>query len=84
MKGAMDTDRQTWTAVMKLALLISVIAALVAIAVSAAGDIPQAAIVLPVILVAFTASWVQTGRAQRQEAPVRIAPRHHPATTPTV
>jgi len=84
MKRVVDTDRPTWTAVMKLALLISVIAAFVAIAVSAAGDIPQAAIVLPVILVAFTASWVQTGRAQRREVPVRVAARHERAAAPTV
>jgi len=79
----MDIDRQTWTAVLRLALLISVVAAFVAIAVSAVGNIPQAAIVLPVIVVAFTASWVQTGRAQRRAAPVRIAPRHQRAAAPT-
>ena len=79
----METDRQTWPAVLKLALLISVIAAFVAIAVSATGDIPQAAIVLPVIVVAFTASWVQSGRAQRREAPVRIATPHQRAAAPT-
>jgi ABC-type Mn2+/Zn2+ transport system permease subunit len=74
-----DTDRQSWNAVLKLAVLISVVAAFAAIAISAAGDIPQTAIVLPVIIVAFTASWVQTGRARRQELPVRIAARHHRA-----
>ena len=75
----MDTDRQRWNAVLKLAVLISVVAAFAAIAISAAGEIPQAAIVIPVIIVAFTASWVQTGRARREEAPVRIASRHHRA-----
>jgi ABC-type Mn2+/Zn2+ transport system permease subunit len=74
-----DTDRQSWNAVLKLAVLISVVAAFAAIAISTAGDIPQTAIVLPVIIVAFTASWVQTGRARRQELPVRIAARHHRA-----
>ena len=75
----MDTDRQSWNAVLKLAALISVIAAFAAIAISVAGDIPQTAIVLPVIIVAFTASWVQTGRARQQELPARIAARHHRA-----
>lgn len=79
----MDTDRQTWTAVLRLALLISLISAIAAIAISAAGDVPQAAIVLPVIVVAFTASWVQTGRARRSATPVRIAARHHRAAAPT-
>ena len=75
----METNRQRWNAVLRLAVLISVIAAFAAIAISAAGEIPQIAIVLPVIIVAFTASWVQTGRARRLEAPVRIAERHHRA-----
>jgi ABC-type Mn2+/Zn2+ transport system permease subunit len=75
----MDTDRQKWNAALKLAVLISVVAAFAAVAISAAGDIPQTAIVLPVIIVAFTASWVQTGRARRQELPVHIAQRHNRA-----
>jgi hypothetical protein len=74
-----DTDRQKWTAVLKLAVLISVVGAFAAVAISTAGDIPQTAIVLPVIIVAFTSSWVQTGRARRQELPVHVAQRHNRA-----
>ena len=74
-----DTDRQRWNSVLRLAVLISVVAAFAAIAISAAGEIPQAAIVIPVIVVAFTASWIQTGRARREDVPVRIAARHHRA-----
>lgn len=77
-----DFDRQTWNSVLRLALIVSVIAAVVAIAVSAAGDVPQAAIVLPVIVVAFTASWVQSGRARRRDTPVRVAARRQRAAAP--
>jgi hypothetical protein len=41
-----------------------------------AGDIPQAAVVLPVIIVAFVASWIQTGRVRRQQVPLRVHHRH--------
>lgn len=68
----MELNRYTWIAAVKLALVISVMAGLAAAVVSAAGDVPQAAIVLPVIVVAFTASWIQTTRVRRQHAPVRL------------
>ena len=74
----MELDRHTWNAAFKLAVVISVVAGLAAIAVSAAGDVPQAVIVLPVIVVAFTASWIQTTRVRREHAPVRLgSPRAH-------
>jgi len=72
MKEPVELDRHTWYAAIKLAVVISVVAGLAAIAVSAAGDIPQAVIVLPVIVVAFTASWIQTTRVRREHAPVRL------------
>ncbi len=72
----MELDRRTWNAALKLALAISVLATLVATAVSAAGDVPQVAIVLPVIVVAFVASWIQTGRVQRRQVPLRIRNTH--------
>ena len=57
---------------MKLAVIISVAAALLVVALQPTGSVPQAAIVLPVIVIAFTASWIQTGRVRRQTAiPVR-------------
>ncbi len=75
MNDAVDTDRRTWNEAVKLALLMSIIAGLVAVAASAAGEVPQAAIVLPVIVVAFAASWIQTGRVRRQAVRAEIAPR---------
>jgi hypothetical protein len=74
--GLVETDRRTWNDIVKLAAVISIVAGLLAVAASAAGSVPQAAIVLPVIVVAFTASWIQTGRANRSSTPVKaVAPR---------
>lgn len=62
---SMEINRRTWTAAVKLAVVVSVVAALLAVAVSLLGDVPEAAVVIPVIVVAFVASWVQTGRVRR-------------------
>jgi hypothetical protein len=62
----MEVSRRTWAAAVKLAVVLSVLAALVAFAVSRVGDVPQAAIVVPVIVVAFAASWIQTERIRRR------------------
>jgi hypothetical protein len=76
MNGSVDIDRRTWNEAVKLAVLISIFAGLAAVVASAAGGVPQAAIVLPVIVVAFAASWIQTGRVRREAAPVKlVAPR---------
>lgn len=76
-----DVERHPspWSAAVNLALIVSVIAAIAAVVSTAAGDVPQAAVVLPVILVAFAASWIQTGRAHavaaRRAATVDVAAR---------
>jgi ABC-type Mn2+/Zn2+ transport system permease subunit len=78
MKMDVELSRQTWNAAIKLAALISIVAGFAAVMLSSASDIPQAAIVLPVIVVAFTASWIQTSRVQREQLPVRLgATRRH-------
>lgn len=59
-----ELSRRTWNAAVKLAVIISFAGALLAIVASAAGDVPEAAIVLPVIVIAFAASWIQTGRVR--------------------
>ena len=66
MNMAVNIDRRTWNAAVKLAVVLSVLAAGLAFAVSRVGEVPQAAIVLPVIVVAFVASWVQTERIRRR------------------
>ena len=62
----MEISRRTWTAAVKLAVVLSVLAAGLAFGVSRVGEVPQAAIVVPVIIVAFAASWVQTERIRRR------------------
>ena len=62
----MEISRRTWTAAVKLAVVLSVLAAGIAFGVSRVGEVPQAAIVVPVIVVAFAASWVQTERIRRR------------------
>jgi hypothetical protein len=76
----MELQRRTWSAAVRLAAVISVLAAVLAVAVQAAGNVPQVAIVLPAMAIAFTASWIQTGRVRRELAPVRrIGPPHRSA-----
>lgn len=76
MNASVDIDRRAWNEAVKLAVWISIFAGLAAVVASAAGSIPQAAIVLAVIVVAFTASWIQTGRVRRETAPAKlVAPR---------
>jgi hypothetical protein len=62
----MEVSHRTWTAAVKLAVVLSVVAAGLAFAVSRIGEVPQAAIVVPVIVVAFVASWIQTERIRRR------------------
>ena len=67
MHSNVELTRRTWIAAVKLAIVISFLAALVAVVVSSIGDVPAFAIVGPVIVVAFVASWVQTGRVLRSQ-----------------
>ncbi len=71
----MELRRRTWSAALKLAVVASLVAATIAVVVSSIGDVPQAAIVLPVILTAFTASWIQTGRIRREAVELPVLPR---------
>lgn len=64
----MEVSRRTWTAAIRLAVVVSIVAVGFAVAATQLGDIPQAAIVIPVIVVAFTASWIQTERIHRRGA----------------
>lgn len=76
MQDSVELSRHIWNAAIKLAVVLSIVAALAAVVASAAGEVPQAAIVLPVIVVAFTASWIRTDRVQREHAPVRLNTSH--------
>jgi len=67
----MELDRRTWSSIVRLAAVFSVVAAVAAVAARVAGDVPQVAIVLTAIVLAFAASWIQTGRVRREPVSVR-------------
>ncbi len=71
MKEHMEISRRTWIAAIKLAVVVSTIAAFAAVAVSTVGQIPDVAIVATVAVLAFAASWVQTGRVRNSPGPIR-------------
>lgn len=61
-----------WAAAVRLGLVVSAVAAAVAVAISAFGDVSQTALVIAVIVVGFVVSWIHTGRAVEavdQDAP---------------
>ena len=72
MNEHMDISRRTWIAAVKLAVVISTLAALAAVAVSTIGHVADGAIVAVVAVVAFAASWVQTGRVRSGAASARV------------
>lgn len=70
----MEVRRATFGAAIRLAIVLSAIAAAVALGLDAVGEVSRPAIVLTVIVVGFVTSWVETGRAARSSAEAR---RHH-------
>jgi hypothetical protein len=66
MTDDVELRRRTWVAALRLAVVVSVIGAVFAIGASMMGGVAQAVIVIPVIVIGFAASWVQTGRVQRR------------------
>jgi len=72
MNDLVELSRHTWMAVVKLAVVVSIVAVVAAVAASTIGNVPQAAIVLTVIVVAFSASWIQTSPDRRTPAPERL------------
>ncbi|WP_423981302.1 hypothetical protein [Ilumatobacter sp.] len=83
--AGMEISHRTWTAAVKLAVVVSVLAAMIAVGVSRLGNVPQAAVVVPVIIVAFTASWIQTERIGRgTKGDMLVAPARSTATVKIV
>lgn len=60
----MDLRRSPWSAVIRLAVVVSAIAVAITLALSAFGDVSQTALVIAVIVVAFIVSWIQSGRVR--------------------
>jgi hypothetical protein len=73
MNEDMELSRRTWSAAIKLALVLSMLAALAAVVVKSIGSVPDEAIVATVAVVAFAASWVQTGRVRSTQLTTPIA-----------
>ena len=65
MKAGMELRKATWGAALRLAFVVSAIAAVAAVTLSEAGEVPRGALIAAVMLVGFVASWVQTGRVAR-------------------
>lgn len=76
----MELEDRTWIAAVKLAFTASVAAVIFALGMSSLGNVPHAAIVLPVIVVAFATSWVRTGRLREQ--PIAPPLRGHNRAVP--
>lgn len=55
-------ELEPWSATLRLALAISLVAAVVAVALSAVVAVPAEAMVLAVIVVGFGISWVRSAR----------------------
>lgn len=61
-----EIRRATFEAAFRLALAISAVAVAMTLLLSAIGDVSTARMVMFVALVGFAASWVHTGRVQRE------------------
>jgi ABC-type Mn2+/Zn2+ transport system permease subunit len=73
MKHEMELRKATWSAALRLAFVVSGIAAIVAVTLSTIGDVPRGAFVVAVMVIGFLASWVQTGRVARVHREHRVA-----------
>jgi hypothetical protein len=69
----MDIRRDILGAAVRLAAVLSTVAAFVAIGIDWAGDVSATALVATVSVVGFVSSWVLTGRVSRPLPPAR----HH-------
>lgn len=65
MTSEMELSRRTWLAAVRLGAVLSALAAVMAIALTSIGEVSQVAIILAVVVVAFSASWIQTTRIRR-------------------
>lgn len=61
----MEIRRATYGAAIRLAVVLSAVASLVALGLEAVGDVSTLNLVIVVAIVGFTTSWVQTGRVTR-------------------
>ena len=74
----MEVRREMFGAAIRLAMVLSAVAAAVVLGLDAAGAASRPVLVLAVIVVGFGVSWVQSGRSPRVVVPVQ---RCHRVTT---
>ncbi len=79
----MEIRRTTYGAAIRLACVLSAVAAVLALGWEALGDVSATPLVLAVIITGFVTSWVTTGRASRTAARpvahrVAVVPLRHP------
>ena len=88
MNQHMELRKATWTAALRLAVVVSAIAAIAAVTLSEAGEVPRGAlrgaVVAAVMLIGFVASWVQTGHVARAHHEHRVAVTHSRRPEPGV
>lgn len=75
MHVVVEIRRTHWAAAVRLAIVVSAVAAAIALALSAFGDVSQTALVIAVIVVGFVVSWIHTGRDDGE--PVDETARDH-------
>ena len=64
----MEIRRATYGAAVRLAVVLSAVAALMAVTLDLVGEVSTTRLVLAVAGIGFTTSWVQTGRVTRAVA----------------
>ena len=72
----MEIRRATFSAAVRLAIVLSTVAAVLALGIDAVGNVSTTAMVSTVAVIGFVTSWVLTGRVARA---VPVAPRHRVA-----
>lgn len=75
----MELRRATYGAAIRLGMVFSVTAAIVAITLDSIGDVSVWAMVVLVAVTGFVTSWVQTGRVRRS---VQLRPLHRVTMMP--
>ena len=75
----MDIRRDSFGAAVRLATVLSIVAAFLVIGIDAVGDVSASALVATVAAVGFVSSWVLTGRVAR---PAPVARQHRISVVP--
>ncbi len=78
----MEIRRATYGAAVRLALVFSTVAAAVAVALDAVGEVSTTRMLVAVGVIGFATSWVQTGRVARTFEARPMRPTHRVTVMP--